>query len=118
MPLLAAARQAASISGIKDRAARSLRDFVMLMDELAALQRRPRRGGHAALLSLSAYRDLLAGDSKGGGEDRLANVDELVSAARQFDVEHPGGERPRLPGTDQPDLGRRPLGGRRPAPSR
>ncbi len=43
------------------------------------------------LLNLSGYHDLLAGDSRGGGEDRLANVDELVSAARQFDVEQPGG---------------------------
>lgn len=89
-PLLKAAREAASIGGIKDRAARSLRDFVLLMDELAVHREDPAEEVIRRLLSLSGYHDHLATDPKGGGEDRQANVDELVSAARQFDLSHPG----------------------------
>ena len=37
------------------------------------------------LLTLSGYHKHLESDAKGSGEDRLANVDELVSAAREFD---------------------------------
>src|SRR5690606_6469146 len=35
------------------------------------------------------YRDYWANQPKGESEDRVANLDELVSAARQFDLEHP-----------------------------
>ena len=42
------------------------------------------------LLDLTGYRDYLAEDDHDKGEDRLANLDELVSAAREFDREHPG----------------------------
>lgn len=90
VPLLATAREAASVAGVKERAARSLRDFVMLMDELATLKEDPAEQVIRRLLTLSGYHAHLESDSKGGGEDRLANVDELVSAARQFDVENPG----------------------------
>jgi DNA helicase-2/ATP-dependent DNA helicase PcrA len=44
------------------------------------------------LLALSGYHDYLEAEGKEKGEaaERLANVDELVSAAREFDREHPG----------------------------
>jgi DNA helicase-2/ATP-dependent DNA helicase PcrA len=90
IPLLAMAREAASVSGLKDKAARGLRDFVLLMDELAALREHPAEEVLRRLLALSGYHAYLEADAKGGGEDRLANVDELVSAARQFDRENPG----------------------------
>ncbi len=90
LPLLAMARQAASIPGLKDKAARGFRDFAMLMDELTALRDHAAEEVIRKLLALSGYHDFLAADAKGGGEDRLANVDELVSAARLFDEEHPG----------------------------
>src|SRR6185437_6821030 len=38
LPLLAMARQAQAVPGLKDKAMRSLRDFGMLMDELTALR--------------------------------------------------------------------------------
>ena len=38
----------------------------------------------------SGYRQHLKADSKGDGEDRLANLEELITAAREFDLEHPG----------------------------
>ncbi len=89
IPLLAMARQAANVPGIKDRAARSLRDFGLLMDELVALRDHAAEEVIRKLITLTGYRVSLAADP--GNEDRLANIDELVSAAREFDREHPGG---------------------------
>ena len=62
----------------------------MLIDELTALRDHSAEEVIRKLLTLTGYRDHLAADPKGGGEDRLANIDELVSAAREFDREHPG----------------------------
>ena len=90
LPLLAMARQAAAVPGIKDRAAAALRDFAMLMDELTALRDHTAEEVTRKLLALSGYHEFLASNAKGEGEDRLANIDELVSAAREFDREHHG----------------------------
>jgi DNA helicase-2/ATP-dependent DNA helicase PcrA len=90
LPLLAAARQGAQAPGVKDRAAGALRDFVMLIDELTELRDHPAEEVVKKLLALSGYHDFLADENRGGGEDRLANLEELVSAAREFDREHPG----------------------------
>jgi DNA helicase-2/ATP-dependent DNA helicase PcrA len=90
LPLLAMAREAANVPGLKDKATRGLRDFVMLMDELAAVRDHPAEEVLRRLLALSGYHDFLEAEAKAQGEDRLANVDELVSAARQFDRDHPG----------------------------
>lgn len=90
IPLLAMAREASAVPGLKDKAARGLRDFGLLMDELSALRDHTAEEVTRKLLALTGYRDHLAEDAKGGGEERLANIDELVSAAREFDREHPG----------------------------
>lgn len=89
LPLLAMARQATNVPGIKDKTARGLRDFALLTDELTAIKDHAAEEVLRRLLNLSGYHDYLADDGK-AGEDRLANVDELVTAARQFDREHPG----------------------------
>ncbi|WP_406700300.1 UvrD-helicase domain-containing protein [Singulisphaera sp. Ch08] len=90
LPLLAMARQATAVPGLKDKAARGFRDFGMLMDELSALRDHTAEEVTRKLLALTGYREYLAEDSKTNGEERLANLDELVSAAREFDREHPG----------------------------
>ena len=90
IPRLAMAREASAVPGLKDRAARSLRDFGLLMDELVALRDHAAEEVIRRLLTLSGYRQALA-DEGTTGEDRLANLDELISAAREFDREHPGG---------------------------
>ena len=90
IPWLAMARQAANVPGLKDRAARSLRDFGLLMDELAALRDHAAEEVIRKLLALTGYRVSLAAEGP-TGEDRLANLDELISAAREFDRENPGG---------------------------
>ncbi len=89
IPRLAMARQAAAVPGLKDRAARSLRDFGLLVDELVALRDHSAEEVIRKLLTLTGYRVALQGEGP-TGEDRLANLDELISAAREFDREHPG----------------------------
>jgi DNA helicase II / ATP-dependent DNA helicase PcrA len=91
LPLLAMARQAANVPGVKEKAARSLRDFSLLIDELTELRDHPAEEVIRRLLELTGYRASLADNSDGKGEERLANLDELISAARDFDREHAGG---------------------------
>jgi DNA helicase-2/ATP-dependent DNA helicase PcrA len=88
IPLLAMAREATAVPGLKDRPARSLRDFGLLMDELVGLRDHPAEEVIRKLLTLSGYREALQAEG-GPGEDRLANIDELISAAREFEREHP-----------------------------
>lgn len=89
LPMLAASRDAASVAGLTPKARSGLRDFCLLMDELGALSDHSAEEVTRRLMILSGYRDYWANQPKGEGEDRVANLDELVSAARQFDLEHP-----------------------------
>jgi DNA helicase II / ATP-dependent DNA helicase PcrA len=91
LPLLAMAREAANVPGVKEKAARSLRDFSLLIDELTELRDHPAEEVIRRLLELTGYRASLADDTDGKGEERMANLDELISAARDFDREHAGG---------------------------
>jgi len=86
--LLEAAAEAARIPGISKRSGAALVQFARLYGELAAQAGGP-TGSVAALLDAvlekTGYRRMLAEDGGDeGGEDRLANVEELVTAARQF----------------------------------
>lgn len=87
--LLEAAATAADVPGLSKRSAASLVQFARLHAELSA-QSADGTGGAAALiesvLEKTGYRRMLAdGDEHEGDEDRLANVEELVTAARQSD---------------------------------
>jgi DNA helicase II / ATP-dependent DNA helicase PcrA len=90
VPLLAMAREAGSVSAIKDKAGRGLEDFTRLMDELAVLCDRSAEEVVEQLLSRVDYREHLKADARDNGEDRLANLDELITAAREFDQMHAG----------------------------
>ena len=91
LPLMSMARESTNVPGLKDRATRALRDFAMLMGELVGLRDHAAEETLRKVLALSGYHKYLVEEAKEGGEERLANVDELVTAARQFDREHPGG---------------------------
>jgi DNA helicase-2/ATP-dependent DNA helicase PcrA len=90
LSLLAMAREAGSLSGFNDRAARALRDFVLTIDELAALRDHPAEEVVRRTLAATGLHAHFTDGGRDGDEDRAANLDELVSAARQFDDEHPG----------------------------
>ena len=88
-PRLAAAAAAAGIPGLPKRAAGALVGFARLHAELAAAA--GRLDGVAPLieqvLDRTGYREMLAAEAEDDeeGQDRLANVEEFVTAARQFD---------------------------------
>jgi len=90
MPLLAMARQAASIPALKDKASRALEDFSRLMDELSAWRDRPAAEVVEQLLFRTEIRQHISAEARDKGEDRLANIDELITAAREFDQDHAG----------------------------
>ena len=86
---LEAAAHAAAIPGMPKRAVTSLAAFARLHGELASLTgREPAVGGLLeAVLERTGYRRMLAEEQEDDdeGQDRLANVEELITAARQFD---------------------------------
>jgi len=90
LSLMEAAREAGSVAGIKDRAARALRDFVMLMTELVPARDKTAEEAIRQLLAQSGLSKHLAERAAGGEDDRRANVDEMISVARQFDETNPG----------------------------
>jgi DNA helicase-2/ATP-dependent DNA helicase PcrA len=89
IPLLAMARQARSISALKDKAGRGLEEFTRLMDELASWRDLPAGEVIKRLLARIDYRAHLKADARDNGDDRLANLDELISAAHEFELENP-----------------------------
>jgi len=98
--LLESAAEAPRIPGISKRSATALVQFARLHGELAEQAGAP-TGGVAALLNAvlekTGYRRMLDEDGGDeGGEDRLANVEELVTAARQCDESF----QPAVPGDD------------------
>ena len=90
VPLLALARRASAVAGIKEKAGRAFENFARLIDDLAALREQAAEEVIRQLLVETRYREHLAAEAGGNGEDRLANLDELITAAREFDQTHPG----------------------------
>jgi len=92
--LLEAAAAARDVAGLSKRSAKALAEFASLHARLSSAAA---EAGVAALLERlleeTGYRAWLADDGGDeGGEDRLANVEELVTAARQCDESFvPGG---------------------------
>jgi DNA helicase-2/ATP-dependent DNA helicase PcrA len=88
---LEAATAAANIPGFARKAIGALTGFAKLHAELGDTAGREARVGDLleAVLERTGYRGYLADDAEDDeeGEDRLANVEELVTAARQFDEE-------------------------------
>ena len=87
--LLEACRNADRIPGLTARSATSIGRFVSLHDALGRVA--AAEGSVAvvleAVLERIGYREMLAEEEEEEGDDRLANVEELVTAARQFDAE-------------------------------
>ena len=95
--LLEAAAVAPKIQGISKRSATALVQFARLHGELAGEATSSVAALLDAVLDKTGYRTMLAADGGDeGGEDRLANVEELVTAARQCDESF----QPAVPGDD------------------
>jgi DNA helicase-2/ATP-dependent DNA helicase PcrA len=84
MSLLAACEHLVHVPAIRGKAASGLTEFAKLMRELAELIEQPPDAVIRQVIDRSGYRKMLAGSSDEDDQERLANVEELITAARQF----------------------------------
>jgi DNA helicase-2/ATP-dependent DNA helicase PcrA len=90
IPVLNAAREAGLIESIATRTATEIAKFVALFDRLSVLATRPVEEILGHVLDQTGYQQLLENSEDEQDQDRLANLQELLTAARQFDEMHPG----------------------------
>jgi DNA helicase-2/ATP-dependent DNA helicase PcrA len=88
--LLAAAAQAEKIPALKEKAAGKLRDFARLMSELAQLAEATAEDVIRQVLDRTGYRQLYLDSTDEEDQERLANIEEFITAARQFTAEDAG----------------------------
>jgi DNA helicase-2/ATP-dependent DNA helicase PcrA len=89
LPLLEAARRAGVIEGLAKKAAVSVAKFVAIYDRLGEAVHGPVEEIVGRVLADSGYREVLENSEAEEDQDRLANIEELLTAAREFDVKHP-----------------------------
>jgi DNA helicase II / ATP-dependent DNA helicase PcrA len=88
--MLDAARHVRQIKSISPRIAGKLSKFVEIVDRLSQLVDRPLEELIGHLLNDTGYREQYAsGDEE--DQERLANIEQLLSVARDFDERHGGG---------------------------
>jgi DNA helicase II / ATP-dependent DNA helicase PcrA len=91
LPLLEAARQPQLYERLGARPSTLLRGFVALHAELSRLVHLPLGDIVQRVLDASEYQQFLAQQADDPSEDRWANVQELLSEAREFDARSPEG---------------------------
>tara|TARA_R110002049_G_scaffold305056_2_gene501056 strand:+ start:25080 stop:27425 length:2346 start_codon:yes stop_codon:yes gene_type:complete len=90
MPMLDAVRQADQIEGLQKRAVTMLRKFIAIYDRLAIKATAPLEDLLRYLVEEIDYESFLEKTSDDQQDnDRMANVDELITAAVEFDRQHP-----------------------------
>jgi DNA helicase-2/ATP-dependent DNA helicase PcrA len=88
--MLEAARESGLIEAINKRSAANVAAFVSLHDRLSLLVHRPLEEIVGYVLSEAGYNEWLQNSGNEDDIERLANVQELLTAAREFDEQHPG----------------------------
>jgi len=88
--LLEAARAAREIEALSRRSARLLARFVDLYDRLAAVALGPLEAILGHVLSETGYQRQLRESQVEADQERLANLEELLTIAREFDERHHG----------------------------
>lgn len=83
--MLEAARNADTITTLGKAVRPKLKAFAGMIDELIAISHRPLEEILGQLLTKTQYLDSLVGSDRSQDEDRVANVEELLSEARDFD---------------------------------
>ncbi|MFO0896796.1 MAG: 3'-5' exonuclease [Pirellulales bacterium] len=86
--LLEAAREAGLIEALTKRAAVSVAKFVGLIDRLSLVAMQPVEEILGQILSETQYREMFDPESP-DDQERLANLEELLTAAREFDERNP-----------------------------
>ena len=91
LSLLEAAREAVQIEGLAVRSAKKVAAYVALADELTELADEDMEEILGTILSKSGYHDHLKEGETEEDLNRVANIEELLTDARQFDEQNPGG---------------------------
>ncbi|MEC8338379.1 MAG: UvrD-helicase domain-containing protein [Planctomycetota bacterium] len=91
LPLLESARQAGLIEAIAKATATRVARFVAMYDRFVQEATGSLEELMGLVMSLSGYRDNLADSDLEEDQQRLANIEELLTLARQFDQQHPEG---------------------------
>jgi DNA helicase-2/ATP-dependent DNA helicase PcrA len=87
--LLSAAGQVQRIASIKGKATAGLSDFYQMMTELGQLADLAPDGVIRQVLDRTGYRRMLQDSRDPEDQERLANIEELITAAKQFAEEDP-----------------------------
>ena len=87
LTLLEAAANIQKIPQIKGKAAKGLADFARLMAELRQFLEAPADVTITEVLDRSGYRRMLRDSKDSEDQERLANIEELITAAREFAAE-------------------------------
>ena len=91
MTLLEAAREAPHIEGLNPRSAKNSLAYAALVDRLGKLAHAAVEEILGTVLAESKYREPLQESDAEEDLNRLANIEELLTDARQFDERHEGG---------------------------
>jgi DNA helicase-2/ATP-dependent DNA helicase PcrA len=89
LSLLTAIGELNSIPAIKGKAASGLRAFATLLEDLRKLLDFPPDEIIRQVIHQTGYRIMLATSGDEGDQERLANIEELITAAKQFHTEDP-----------------------------
>src|SRR5690606_36043637 len=84
LSLLSACGRAEFIQGIKGKTTKALRDFAVMMTDLAELRQAQPDEVLRQVIDRTGYRKMLKDSSNEEDQDRLANIEELITAAAQF----------------------------------
>lgn len=89
LSLLAAARVAGLVQTISKSVATKISQFVAMFDRIGEVCDKDIGAIIRKVLAETKYREWLVEDGSEEGYERAANVDELVSACDEFDLQHP-----------------------------
>ncbi len=87
LSLLAAAAEVDKVPQIKGKAAKGLREFARMIYDLGKLADAQPDEVLRQVLAQSGYRDMLKDSKDPDDQERLANIEELITAAKQFTAE-------------------------------
>jgi len=89
LSLLEAALQADKIPLLKPKMIKSLQDFARMIFDLGKMVDQPAEEVIREVLDRSGYRQMLKDSKDEGDMDRLANIEEMITSAKQFARENP-----------------------------
>ena len=89
LTLLEAMRRAGLVEAISKATAVKVAKFITLIDQLSLSTTAPLEELVGLVLTESGYRQMYADSEAEEDQDRLANIEELLTVARQFDERHP-----------------------------